>query len=134
MTFTVEKRISNFIKSQLPSFYQSEGPAFSMFLEAYYEWLDEQSVIGKGRRLPETTDIDETADEYLDYFFKKYMHGIPKSLLGNKRLLEKHILDLYRSKGSIEGLKLLFRFLYNQEIEVYIPQVDVLRQIGRAHV
>ena len=37
---------------------------------------------------------------------------------------------MYRSKGSIEGLKLLFRLLYNIEIQVYIPQDDVLTLSG----
>jgi len=58
------------------------------------------------------------------------MNGLPKDILSNKSLLEKHILDVYRSKGSIEGLKLLFRLLYNIEIQVFIPQDDVLTLSG----
>jgi hypothetical protein len=40
MTLSVEKYISNFIKNQFPSFYETEGPTFVLFLEAYYEWLE----------------------------------------------------------------------------------------------
>ena len=121
------KNIAPLVEKQFPAFYQEEGPDFIQFVKAYYEWLDTEGPIGKARALAETSDIDDTAEEYVEYFFKKYLHGIPKEILGDKRLLEKHILDLYRSKGSIEGLKLLFRFLYRQEIEVYIPEVDMLR-------
>lgn len=121
------KNIAPLIEKQFPSFYLEEGDNFIQFVRAYYEWMDLEGPIGKSRNLPETLDIDDTTEEFIEHFFTKYMHGIPKELLGNKRLLEKHILDLYRSKGSIEGLKLLFRFLYKQDIEVFVPQVDMLR-------
>lgn len=121
------KNIAPLVENQFPAFYEEDGQNFIQFVKAYYEWLDTQGPIGSARSLLETVDIDETSEKYLDYFLEKFMHGIPKTILGNKRFLEKHILDLYRSKGSVEGLKLLFRFLYNQEINVYVPQVDMLR-------
>ncbi|CAB5221299.1 hypothetical protein UFOVP245_120 [uncultured Caudovirales phage] len=120
------KNIAPLVKNQFPSFYEEDGDNFLQFVKAYYEWLDETSI-GKARNLYETSDIDSTADEYVKHFIAKYMHGIPASILSNRRLLEKHILDVYRSKGSIEGLKLLFRLLYKEEISVYIPSVDILK-------
>lgn len=121
------KNLAPLVKRQFPSFYAEEADNFLQFIKAYYEWMDEQGAEHKKRRLGEYRDIDETLDEYLDYFMKKYMHGIPKNILSDKRLLEKHILDIYRSKGSSEGLKLLFRLLYDKDIEIYVPQVDMLR-------
>ena len=120
------KNIAPLVKSQFPSFYEEDGDNFLQFVKAYYEWLDETSI-GKARNLFETSDIDSTAEQYVSHFLAKYMHGIPSNILSNKRLLEKHILDVYRSKGSIEGLKLLFRLLYNKDIDVYVPAVDILK-------
>lgn len=120
------KNIAPLVKHQFPDFYREEGDNFVQFIAAYYEWMDEQGPIAKSRNLIETSDIDGVSEEYIDFFFSKYMNGIPKDVLSDKALLEKHILDVYRSKGSIEGLKLLFRLLYNIEIEVFIPQDDVL--------
>lgn len=124
------KHIAPLVRRQFPAFYQDEGPNFLQFVKAYYEWLDTQGPVYQARRFLETYDIDETASEYVDYFLTKYMHGIPKNILADKRLLEKHILDVYRSKGSIEGLKLLFRILYNLEIAVYTPYQDMLIASG----
>jgi hypothetical protein len=121
------KNLAPLVKRQFPSFYAEEADNFLQFVKAYYEWMDEEGAEHKKRRLGEYRDVDQTLDEYLSYFMKKYMHGIPKDILSDKRLLEKHILDLYRSKGSSEGLKLLFRLLYKKDIELYIPQVDMLR-------
>lgn len=124
------KNIAPLVKNQFPDFYREEGDNFLQFISAYYEWMDEQGPIKKSRNLIETSDIDSVSQEYIDFFLLKYMNGIPKDVLSNKALLEKHILDVYRSKGSIEGLKLLFRLLYNIEIQVYIPQDDVLTLSG----
>jgi len=120
------KNIAPLVKNQFPDFYREEGDNFLQFISAYYEWMDEQGPIKKSRNLIETSDIDSVSEEYIDFFLSKYMNGIPKSVLSDKALLEKHILSVYRSKGSIEGLKLLFRLLYNIEIQVFIPQDDVL--------
>lgn len=121
------KNIAPLVEHQFPSFYLEEGANFVQFVKAYYEWMDQQGPIYKDRRLFETRDIDDTAQQYINYFMKKYMEGIPSRILADKRLLEKHILDVYRAKGSIEGLKLLFRILYNEEIDVYVPQIDMIR-------
>lgn len=121
------KHIAPLIEQQFPSFYKEDGQNFIQFVKAYYEWMDELGPIYKDRRLFETTDIDDTAQQYITYFMKKYLDGIPNRIIADKRLLEKHILDVYRSKGSTEGLRLLFRLLYNEEIDVYVPEVDMIR-------
>jgi len=99
------KNVSTLVKQQFPSFYLEEGGNFLQFIKAYYEWMEEQgNVIFKARRLGEFTDIDETLDEYIKYFMSKYLHGIPESVLADKKLLVKHIKDFYASMGSIENL------------------------------
>lgn len=120
--------ISTFIEQQFPAFYREEGPHFIAFVKAYYEWMEETGQLThKTRNLFSTRDIDQTADAFVEDFKKKYLQGIPKEIAGDKRFLQKHILDLYRSKGSYDGLKLLFRLLYNEEIQIYIPSYDMLK-------
>jgi len=128
MEFSVEKYISNFIESQFPLFYQEEGPDFILFVKAYYEWLESSgNPIYQSRSLKDYRDIDNTLEEFLEYFQQKYLYGIPFNVIANKRFLLKHILDVYRSKGTIQSYKLLFKLLYNQDVEVYLPGNDVLR-------
>lgn len=124
----INKYISNLIENQFPEFYKTDGPDFINFVKHYYEFLEQtDNILNTGRSLLEIQDIDDTRDEFVKYFVKKYMANIPERVLGDKRFLQKHILDLYRSKGSIEGMKLLFRLLYNEEIDVYIPSYDMLK-------
>ena len=120
--------ISTFIERQFPLFYRLEGQNFVAFIKAYYEWMEETGQLtNKTRNLFSTRDIDDTAEQFVENFRNKYMKGIPKEIAGDKRFLQKHILDVYRSKGSIDGLQLFFRLLYNEEVKVYIPSVDILK-------
>ena len=120
--------ISNLVENQFPKFYQEDGENFIELVKAYYEWLEEDGkTYNVSRNIFSTRDIDETADSFIQFFNKKYAYIIPKNVAGDNRFLQKHILDLYRSKGSIDGLKLFFRLLYNEEPDIYIPSYDMLK-------
>lgn len=128
MLFPIEKSISNFIKNQFPLFYNEEGPDFILFVKAYYEWMEsEGQPILEAREILGYRDIDATLEKFLEFFQKKYLYGIPFNIIANKRFLLKHILDVYRSKGNIQCYRLLFKLIYNEDIEVYLPGTDVLR-------
>ena len=131
LNLQIQKKISNFVASQFPRFYREEGDMFIQFVKAYYEWMEQSSNTGNittsSRNLLEYKDIDDTVDQYLVHFQEKYLYGMPLYFQGDKRFLLKHVLDVYRSKGTIEGYKLLFKLLYNEDIEVYLPKDDILR-------
>jgi len=123
------KFISSHIAQQFPSFYRDNGPAFITFVQAYYEWLESTTgdVVTKTRSLPEYFDIDTTADEFVKYFLNTYVSEIPEYMLADKRKLIKHILDLYRSKGTKRAYELLFRIVFNEDISLYFPGQHLLR-------
>lgn len=128
MDLPIEPKISQFVAKQFPSFYEQEGPVFIAFVRAFYEWLEsEGQAIYHARRMKQYTDIDETLEAFLVHFQKKYLYGIPFNVIINKRFLLKHVLDAYRSKGSVLCYKLLFRLIYNQDADIYLPGVDLLR-------
>lgn len=128
MEQTIEKYVSNFIEQQFPQFYREEGTNFIIFMKAYYEWLESMGQpIHEARYLLEYRDIDTTPEKFLEYFQKKYLYGIPFSIISNKRFILKHILDVYRSKGSIQCFRLLFKLIYDEDVEIYLPGIDLLR-------
>jgi hypothetical protein len=139
MQFDIQKQISPFIASQFPDFYKTEGPNFILFVQAYYEFLEQAysptyennvatstNIIYQSRNLLNYRDIDNTLESFLEHFQKKYLYGIPFNVIINKRFLLKHILDVYRSKGSIQCYRLLFKLIYNEDIDVYLPGNDLL--------
>ena len=124
----IEKYISPLIKSQFPEFYKDQGPNFIAFVKAYYEWMEQQgNVINLSRSLSEIGDIDTTTAEFIKYFKLKYINSLPSNVMADKRLLVKHIIDLYRSKGNENSYKLLFRMLFNEDIDFYVPSEYMMK-------
>jgi len=127
--------LSVFVKEQLPDFVSSDHPKFVTFLEAYYEWLEQKNnPYGRMNFLMELSDVDDTLDQYLEFFKSKYLLHFPVELAvtkeGNKvneRTLMKNIRDFYRAKGTEKSYRLLFRVLYDSEIEIYYPRTDILK-------
>ena len=119
---SIETRVSPFIPQQFPALYKEQGPNFIAFVQAYYEWLEQtDQAIGHARRLLDYADVDSTTQEFIEYFKNTYISAIPETIISDKRLLVKHILDLYRSKGTPRAYALLFRMVFDEEIELYIP-------------
>lgn len=124
----IEKIISPFIESQFPQFYQEEGPVFIEFVKAYYEWMEATgNVTNLSRSLLSDRDLDTTLPNYITYFKNKYVNSLPENVLADKKLLIKHILELYRSKGTESSYKLLFKMLFNEDIETYLPSSQIFK-------
>jgi len=123
-----EKKISNIIEDQLPFFVRGDHPNFTAFIKAYYEWMDQaNNAIEVSKSLLDYQDIDKTYDKYFEYFHREIMPTVPRTILADKKKLAKNIKDLYRSRGSEQSYRLLFRLLYNEEIDFYYPGEDILR-------
>ncbi|MCK9369120.1 hypothetical protein M0R04_04130 [Candidatus Dojkabacteria bacterium] len=121
-----DKRISIFVKNQLPGFVLEDHPKFVSFLEAYYEFLDTTSY-GKAKDIRDIYDVDVSIDEFEQQFFNTFIPYIPRNTAINKEFIIKNIMPLYLSKGSEKSFKLLFRLLFDQESTLSYPGRSVLR-------
>lgn len=121
--------INQYIPSQFPSFYNGpEGNTYVSFVKAYYEFLEQSNnVIYHSRNLQNYNDIDQTPDEFLQYFKDQYLGSLPADIMVNERLLIKHIQDLWRATGTKKGYELLFRILFNEDIEFYYPGQNLFK-------
>jgi hypothetical protein len=125
MALDFNKTISQFIENQFPGIYREEGELLVAFITAYYEYLEETGLLN--RKMFDLRDIDETFDEFVIFFRRKYLDGFPFISATDDRFLVKNIIDFYRSKGSEQSLKLLMRLLFNEEVGIYYPRLDILR-------
>jgi hypothetical protein len=124
----IKGQVSAIISDQLPEFVQSDHTTFVTFLEAYYEWMEQQgNAIEATRSARIVNDIDTTLEAFVTYFKENYLVDIPDSILNDKRNLLKNIKEFYKAKGTDKALILLFRMLFNEEVSVYYPKVDMLR-------
>lgn len=124
----IEKFISYQIESQFPAIYRESGKELVALVKSYYEFLESQpsQSIYEGRRLFEYGDIDATLESLLIFYQKKYLSNLPFNQK-NIRFIVKHILDLYRRKGTEEGLRIFFRLFYDQDVKVFYPSQAMLK-------
>lgn len=136
MTQTTNNRISDLINSEVPFFVRNEHPNFVMFLEAYYEFLEQsQHLLERSDNILDYRDVDKTIDEFSDHLYNSFLEALPKDIKASKDIVIKHIIDFYRTRGSEKSLSFLLRILYDKESSVYYPKTDVLRASdGKWHI
>jgi hypothetical protein len=115
-------KLSRIVANQLPEFIREDYPTFVAFLEAYYEFLEQQDV-----DLYNIKDIDKTLDRFLEYFKNEVAHNAVEEIQGDKRFYYSKVKDQYLAKGSEASYKLLFRLLFNKNVTVQYPGKQILR-------
>lgn len=128
MVGVVDKNVSLFIKQQFPAVYQESGAELIALTEEYYKWLESTTnqSIYVSRRFFEYRDIATTLDSMLVYFKNKYMADLPYNEATIK-ILVRNILDLYRRKGTPEGIEVFFRMFYNKDVEISYPASQMMK-------
>ncbi len=119
---TVQDKISPLIQEQFPDVYKEDGNLMTLFVKAYYEFLEQSDKpLGQSRDLASQLDVDQTTTAFLEHFRKTYLFSIPMTMTVDAPYVIKHILDLYRSKGSRRALELFFKLIYGKSADLYIP-------------
>ena len=133
-TKSIVNGISPLIESQVPDFTNLDHPNFVAFIEAYYEFMEQQgNATERTLLLNDFYDIENTLDEFVDSFEHKFMKNFPKessidsdgNLLDRKSLL-KRVRDFYAIKGSESSFAFFFDAFYNSIAEVFYPKTDIL--------
>ena len=128
MAIDIDKNISTLIRTQFPEIYREEGDKFISFVEAYYEWMEQQDgTMYHTRRLSDYRDIDRTLDDFIINFKNKYLPNVQFNTATNKTLFIKNALDFYRSKGTERAVDLFFKLIYGLEARVYYPADDLFK-------
>lgn len=128
-----EQKVSLLINRQVPEFVRDEYPTFVHFLEAYYEFLENKQtgqsndLITKSKDLRYVSDVDYSIDQFQDNFFNTFANLLPQDIQVDKAFLIKQLLPLYLSKGNEKSFKLLFRLIFNEEVEIIQPKANILR-------
>ena len=69
----VDAKISKLVKNQFPAFYKEEGENFLAFIEAYYEYLEQNGKMTDAiRNLESYQDIATTTDDFIQYFINTF--------------------------------------------------------------
>jgi hypothetical protein len=119
---------SKLVERQLPEFVRDEYPIFVTFLQKYYEWLETNNQVSyELDALKNSIDLDKADNDYLNLIKRDLMPYFPENILADKRLFLKLITTFYKSNGTPDSVKFLFRALYNENIDIYYPKDDILK-------
>ena len=143
---TIYNKTSIKVASELPEFVRSDQnyQTFVAFLQAYYEWMEQQNiganpsganaqgVIYGTQNLIKYKDIDfvdtgDTYNKFINYFLNDFLPNFPQDALTDKAKLVKIARNLYASKGTPASYQFLFRALYNSDAEIFLTRDVVLR-------
>jgi len=123
-------KTSLLVPFQLPKFI-SEDPNYAnfvLFLQAYYEWLEEQNnTLDFSKNLLNYMDVDTTTDQFLQYYVNDFMSYFPQDILSDKAKTLKIAKQLYESKGTPASYRFLFRILYNSDVDFFYTKDAVLK-------
>lgn len=116
------------INEVLPSHLIEANPQLVAFLKCYYEFMQQEDGPSYAiDQLLYLRDIDAISDNMIEFLQHEFAQNVPKNLRADKRKLYKHIVDLYRSRGSIPSFVSGFSLLFDEQIELYYPRVDILK-------
>ena len=111
---TNNQKTSLLVASQLPEFIR-DNPSyekFVLFLQAYYEWLEQNNnVVDRTKNILNYLDVDNTTDEFINYFINDFLPYFPQEIAADQRKLLKAAREFYVTKGSENSLKFLLLFL-----------------------
>jgi hypothetical protein len=132
---STDLKTSLLVNRQVPEFVRDEYPKFVTFLEAYYQFLEgnvtatttANNLVTTAKNLRNIRDVDTSLDEFEKNFYNTYATLIPLDIQTNKELLFKHLVPLYKSKGSDASFKLLFQLIFGVDIDVVLPKNNVLK-------
>ena len=81
------------------------------------------------QQLLDYANTDNTTALMLDEMYRQFLNAIPTTLASgtSKRNLVKHIKDLYTTKGTSEGHKLLLRLMFNETPDIFYPTKYMMR-------
>lgn len=138
---STNNKISGLISSQLPGFVRDDNPLFVAFMEAYYEYLEQEilndtgstgqgKVIERINSLKNYNNIEKTLDDFANLLFNQFMQFIPQpeaSRVDFKKILPQ-IKDFYRAKGTEKSYKFLLRLLSNGlDTDIFYPKDHILK-------
>jgi hypothetical protein len=117
------------VNSQAPEFIRSDYAKFITFLQKYYTYLEQSGkALDLLRNLETYNDIDyQDNNEILSVFYSLFLPDFPQSIKVDKKFVLKHIAEFYNSKGSYDSIKSFFRMFYGEEVQIYLPKIDILK-------
>jgi len=118
---------SSKIESLIPRQLVADAGGMIEFIKEYYRFMhEEQGPSYVIDNILSNRDVDTVVDAFISLVEKEIGAGFTTQLTADKANLYKNIVQFYQAKGSVESFKLLFRLLYDTDIDISFPKEKIL--------
>lgn len=122
----------NRVEELIPEGLLEAAVPFIDFLKKYYEFMEEDtyspsSVINKDQI---TRNVESTSRLFLQRLYTEIGDGIyinKDNLDADVANLIKNANILYEAKGTLESIRVLFRIVFGEDIDIYLPRDFILK-------
>lgn len=121
-------KTSNILSSQAPGFVRDDHPVFLAFLDAYYEFMEQDGgVSSSSQQITDYNDVDKTISYFQDYLYNSFLEIITPAVLVDREILIKNVRSFYNSRGTPKALSFFLRILLDTDSEIYYPKINILK-------
>ncbi len=112
----------------LPDNLAAESVEFVTFLKKYYEWLGQEGNPSHDidRSLTQRT-LDNAVDFYLTSLYNELGYGFVLNNDTNQQNIVNNLAEIYSAKGSLQSVKVMFRALFGEEIDIKLPKEQIFK-------
>lgn len=102
---------------------ERDHPIFVEFLQKYYEFLGNYNY-----DIERSREVSVVPEELLKFFRREFSPGFDsgRAVINERKFIEL-VRGVYKRKGSVTGIELLFRLFFGQAVTVYEPYKQVLK-------
>ena len=119
--------ISSFVDDLVPEHVATSYPELVEFIKVYALYLEHKNKSSFYlNQLDHQRDIDLIEDELLTELQNEIGVPIPRNFAASPRVFYRHLVEFYKSRGTPESITAFFRLIYDDNVEVYYPKVDML--------
>lgn len=120
--------VSTLIDRFVPEHVRTNHPKFVQFIQAYLEFLETSNQSSYFQNtLPEQRSFELQESIFLSRIENEIGLFVPREYAASPRVFYNKITDLWRSKGSEEGIKLFFRLFLGEIVQIRLPWDNVLK-------
>ena len=109
---------------QVPEYIRDQYGTFVDFIRAYYKFIDDTQSV---ESLEDIRSIETTLEAFIPQFKKELSALFPTSQLADERFVLQRLVEFYKTRGSEESYKFLFRAFFNEDVDVSYPSHNLLK-------
>lgn len=114
------------ITSSIPSFIREQAPEFCQFLVDYYKYVETEGTVAELKRFQENLYGFRDDADYIRKFLSGLGFDIGIDLDMQADLQYNLINEFFSMRGTEPSLKLMFRLLFNEDVNVEYPRDSLL--------